>query len=89
MLGPVGALSVSLGVGIIPLGVYFGSAGWSHYFGPTQKTKLIGTGIIAGSVIVGGGLIYLGVKLFNKGTNSEKITSKQKQLNNIKKFEGY
>ncbi len=89
-LAPLGALTVTTG---IVVGVAGGFTGiWLGSSAPDFNAKAQSWGIFIGGVGVGVGLTYLGTKMFKKGTeniNLERKSSKQKQLDSIKRFEGY
>jgi hypothetical protein len=77
ILVPLGSLSFATGGLVLAYGVGVGT-----YVGLTASNfqgKATAAGLISGGVIIGGGLIYLGVKMFQKGINNEtKKLSRQK-----------
>ncbi|MDB4534659.1 hypothetical protein N9242_07295 [Vicingaceae bacterium] len=90
-------LGIALGIITVAVGVlmFLAAAGlglvtfifWSDWF-VSEKLILMGGTVLLG--VSGAGLVYLGTKIFNNAAPpKKKKSSKQKQLDSIKKFEGY
>tara|TARA_B100000809_G_scaffold60809_1_gene57423 strand:- start:4136 stop:4630 length:495 start_codon:yes stop_codon:yes gene_type:complete len=87
---PLGVVTVATGTGLIIVDV----VGLSLIAGPLKPDSEKGiVRIIAGGLVIGAvgvGLIYLGKQIIeNAEPRKKKKSSKQKQLDSIKKFEGY
>lgn len=92
LLIPTGLGLVSAGVASIGAGVVYGIlVGFIlNDKGYTEK-YLAGAGIVIGGVTIGSGLIFYGVKVFDKGRSDAKYSksSKKGQQRSIQKFENY